>query len=165
MLTMITHDCGHGSQYHVELIMKSLNQSASARPWSRTVTAWWTGHWLQPAASCRPAAVRGEPEFKFSSGPSSDSWAGPACTVCTLVHCVSAGTVQLCGGWGWGPGLVISLVTAIVSRAHSQCYYLVLLQSESPAQGSVHQLAPVLACSELTCVRPLRAQKLEVKIS
>lgn len=99
VLTM-AHMTGHGSQYHVELIMKSLNQSASARgPWSRTVTAWWTGHWLQPAVSCRPAAVRGEPEFKFSSGPSSSSWAGPACTVCTLVQSPSP-----CLGRVW-PGL------------------------------------------------------------
>ena len=168
VLTMITHDCGHGSQYHVELIMKSLNQSASARPWSRTVTAWWTGHWLQPAASCRPAAVRGEPEFKFSSGPSSDSWAGPACTLCTLVHCVSAGSGRDCTtvrGLGLGAGT--SDQSGYSDRVESTQSVLpsVLLQSESPAQGSVHQLAPVLACSELTCVRPLRAQKLEVKIS
>ena len=130
-------------------------------PWSRT-TAWWTGHWLQPAVSCRPAAVRGEPEFKFSSGQSSSG----ARTGLYSVHMYSPrpGLVRVCTtvrGPGLEPGRVISLDIAIVTSTQSpsvttQCYYRV---RESPAaQGSVHQLAPVLACAELTCVRPPRAQ-------
>ena len=96
VLTMITHDSVMDHNIMWNWSWNHWTSPPALSPWSRTVTAWWTGHWLQPAASCRPAAVRGEPEFKFSSGPSSDSWAGPACTVCTLVQCVSAGSGRDC---------------------------------------------------------------------
>lgn len=85
--------------------------------WSRTMTAWWTGHWLQPAASCRQGSCWGEPEFKFSSGQS----CAAAGLACTLYTCTVAGrdctTVR---GPGLGPGGVISLDTAIVTSTQSQ---------------------------------------------
>ena len=124
--------------------------------WS-LLTAWWTGHWLQPAVSCRQGSCWGEPEFKFSSGQS----CAAAGLACTLYTCTVAGTVQLCGGRDWGRGeWSVWIQRSCRAHSHSQCHYTVLLQSvrESPAQGSVHRLAPVLVCSELTCVRPLRAQ-------
>ena len=90
-----------------------------------------------------------------------------SCTVCTLVQwppgCLGRDCTTVRGP-GLGAG---SDQSGYSDRGEnttvSVTTYSVLLQSESPAQGSVHQLAPVLACSELTCVRPLRAQKLEVK--
>ena len=98
-LTM-AHMTGHVSQYTwLELIMKSLNQSpASARS-----LAWWQLGGQGIGCSQLPAvaaAVRGEPEFKFSFGRS--------CTVVQCVHMYSArtrpglsGTVQ---GEGAGTG-------------------------------------------------------------
>ena len=98
------------------------------------------------------AAVRGEPEFKFSSGRS--------CTVVQCVHLYSprtrpglSGTVQ-CAGAGTGAGSDQSGYSERGEHTASVTVSVttVLLQSEreSPALGSVHQLAPepsVRACA------------------
>ena len=148
---------GHVSQYHVELIMKSLNQSASARPLvpidslvDRALAA--ASCQLSPGQLLRWARVQVQfwPELR-SCRPG-----------LYTVHLYSGWDCTTVRGPGLGPRRVISLDTAIVSSTQSQPVSLHSVitewERESPAQGSVHRLAPVLVCSELTCVRPLRAQ-------
>ena len=77
------------------------------------------------------AAVRGEPEFKFSSGRSCT-----VCTVCTLVQSPDqTGSVRdctVCGGRDWGREWSVWIQRAW--RAHSecdsQCYYSVITEWE-----------------------------------
>ena len=99
------------------------------------------------------AAVRGEPEFKFSSGRSCT-----LCTVCTLVQSPDqTGSVRdctVCGGRDWGREWSVWIQRAW--RAHSecdcQCYYSVITEWERVLPRAVYtNLHQNLACVRAPC--------------